>query len=190
MPQSESNFHLPGRHFMKRLFACCLACLGLVSCVPSGDTMETLFGIEHNTVILASSAIELSPTPLGFVPSTEAKVVGKEYGVCVVLAGGRDPKNIEEEAQRFLKGAQISATVTTNDGAVHEFSCMSYGWAKTGRIVPSDEIRACVQPGCTKQGLPVGTEIRSVSISSTAPVHALGAYWNSTAAFDQSSHDK
>jgi hypothetical protein len=45
-------------------------------------------------------------------------------------------------------------------------------------------LTACVQLGCSKQAMVIGSKVVSVSISATAPVRALGAYWDSTSAFD------
>lgn len=146
--------------------------------------MDALFGIKHNLVVLTPTVVELSRVPVDFTPPTEAEVVGKLTNVCVVLAGGVPLKGSEKEGERLLKGAKISATVTTVEGATHEFSCQGIGWAMSGHIVPSNEITACVHPSCAKQTVPVGSKIRLVSISSNTPVHALGAYWYSTAAFD------
>ena len=182
LPAESSRQQTDMDGIMRLIFACCFACFMLVGCTPSEDSMDTLFGIEHNTVVLASSAVELSKTPVSFTPPTEAKVVGKETSVCVVLGGGipiKSNEQFEREMQRLLNGATINASVTTSDGATHEFSCQGSGWAMVGRIVPSDEITARISPGCTKEALPVGSKIRSVSISSTVPVHALGVYWQS-----------
>ena len=170
---------------MKLTLACCLVCLGLIGCAPSDDFMDSLFGIKHNSVVLASSAFELSRTPVSFAPATGAEVSGKLSNICVVLAGGVPSKSSEKEGERLLNGAQIKASVSTDAGATHEFSCQGIGWAMSGRVVPSDEITACVHPSCAKQTLPVGSKIRSISISASAPVHVLGAYWYSTSAFDQ-----
>lgn len=147
--------------------------------------MNSLFGIKHSDVVLASSAFELSQKPVSFAPPTEAAVAGKLSNVCIVLAGGVPLKGSEKEGERLLNNAKIKAIVTTDVGVTHEFGCQGIGWAMSGRVVPSNEITACVHPSCAKQVLPVGSKIRSISISSTGPVHALGAYWYSTAAFDQ-----
>ena len=171
---------------MKRILACFLACLSVAGCAPSEDFMDSLFGIKHSFVILTSSPVELSQVPVTYSPSTEPEVAGKLSSVCVVLAGDVPIKGSEKEGERILNGAKISATVTTGEGATREFSCQGIGWAKSGHVVPSNEITACVHPSCAKQTLPIGSKIRSVSISSTAPVRVLGAYWYSTAAFDQS----
>lgn len=170
---------------MKRLLAGGLACLAFAGCVPPDDFADAFFGIRHNVVVLASGPFELSRTPTLFTPSAEAEVVGKHASVCVVLAGDVPVKGSENEVQRRLDGAAIKAVVTTGDGATHEFSCAGSGWAKNGRILASDEITACVHPNCSKQAELVGSKIRSIALSSTAPVHALGAYWESTAAFDR-----
>ena len=170
---------------MKRVLICCLVCFGLASCAPSEDFMDTLFGIKRNVVVLTSSAVEFSQTAVSFTPPTEAEVVGKQSSVCIVLSGGVPLKGMEKEVERLLNGAKISATVTAADGSTHEFGCQGSGWAMSGRVAPSNEVTVCVQPSCAKQTLPVGSKIRSVSISSGVPVHALGAYWYSTAALDR-----
>jgi hypothetical protein len=147
--------------------------------------MDTLFGIKHNVVVLASSAVEFSQTPVSFTPATDAVVVGKQSSICVVLAGNVPLKGFDEKAESLLNGTKISAVVTAGDGTTHEFGCQGNGWAMSGRVVPSNELTACVQPTCAKQALPNGLKVRSVSISSSVPLHALGAYWYSTAALDQ-----
>jgi uncharacterized protein with beta-barrel porin domain len=153
----------------------------LAGCTPSEDSVETFFGIAHNTVVLTASAVELAQAPLNFTPSAEAKVVGKEAKVCIVLAGGVSMENSEHEVRHLLKGAEINATVTVGDGTMHTLSCQSTEWAQSGRIFPSDEISACVSESCAQEALPVGSQIRSFSISATAPIHALGVYWHSDA---------
>ena len=174
---------------MKVFLACCFLCLGLAGCIPSEDSLDWLFGIKHNAVVLTSSPMELSQPEVGFTPSVEAKVVGKESRVCVVLSSGAPGapwKDNENEGQRLLNGAKLAATVTTSDGATHEFRCQGPSWARSGRIVPANEIAICLQPSCSKQASPIGSTVKRVAIFSTAPVHALGAYWDSTAAFDRS----
>jgi|KBSMisStandDraft_5_1062788.scaffolds.fasta_scaffold41116_3 hypothetical protein len=170
---------------MKLFLACCLIFIGLAACTPSEDSLESLFGIKHNVVVLASSALELSPAEVSFTPSTEAEAVGEESSVCAVLAGGVSVKDSDNEVQRLLNGATLDATVTTSDGATHEFKCQSSRWALSGRVVPSNEIAACVQPSCSRQAIPIGSKVRSIAISSTAPVHALGIYWASSSASDR-----
>jgi hypothetical protein len=173
---------------LMRILACSLICLGLGGCAPSEDFMDSLFGIKHNVVVLTSSALDVSQIETSFTPATDAEAVGKESSVCVVLAAGEPGvpwKDTENEANRLLNGAKLSATVTTSDGATHEFQCQGINWSRNGRIVPSNEIAACVQQSCSKQAISVGAKVRSIALSSTAPVHALGVYWNSTAAFDR-----
>src|SRR5690348_7764904 len=136
---------------MKFTFACCLACLSLVGCAPSDDFMDSLFGIKHSSVVLTSSAFELSQTPVSFAPPTEAEVSGKLSNICVVLAGDVPMKSSEMTGEHLLNGAKIKAIVTTDAGATREFSCQGVGWAMSGRVVPSNEITACVHPSCSKK---------------------------------------
>lgn len=171
---------------MKRTLVFCIAYLSLVGCAPTEDFMDALFGIKHNLVVLTPKAFVLSQKPISFTPATQAEVVGKLTNVCVVLAGGVPQKGSEQEGERLLNGAKVGATVITGGGATHEFGCQGVSWAMSGHIVPSNEIAACVHPSCAKQALSVGSKVRSVSISSTVPIHVLGAYWYSTAAFDRS----
>jgi len=159
------------------------ACLTSAGCTPSEDFLDTLFGIKHNVAILAPAAFELSQTPVSFSP-TDAEVVGKESSVCIVLAGATSIKDTDTETQRLLNGAKLRAVVTTSSGITQNFTCLGRGWLLRGRILPSNEIMACLSPSCSQSAPPVGTKVQSVTISSTAPVHALGAYWDSTSAFD------
>jgi len=147
--------------------------------------MDSLFGIKHNIEVLAPSALDLSPAEVSFTPPTETEVVGKISSVCVVLAGGVPGKGSDKEVDRLLNGAKLSATVTTSNGVAHKFTCLGRVWALSGRIVPADEIAACVSPSCAKEAIPIGSKVRSIGITSSSPIHALGAYWESTAAFDQ-----
>ena len=160
-----------------------LACLASAGCTPPEDFVDTLFGVKHNVAILAPAAFELSQTPVSFSP-TDAEVVGKESSVCIVLAGAMSIKDTDTETQRLLNGAKLRAVVTTSSGITQNFTCLGRGWLLRGRILPSNEIMACLSPSCSHPELPVGTKVQSVTISSTAPVHALGAYWESTSAFD------
>jgi len=147
--------------------------------------MDSLFGIKHNVALLSADAFDLSPTEVKLIPLTAAEVVGKESRVCVVLASDVPGKGSDKEVERLLNGAKLSATVATNSDVIHNFKCQGSGWAMSGRIVPKNEITACVQPSCAKRAISIGSKVLSVAISSTAPVHALGAYWDSTAAFDR-----
>jgi hypothetical protein len=173
---------------MKRLLTCCLTCLSLGGCNASADFFDSLFGIKHNVVILASKTIELSPTEVTFTP-TEAEIVGKESRVCVVLGSGKPNapwKETESDAQGILGGSKISAVVNTANGVKNELQCQGISWARYGRVVPSNEIAACVQLNCSRARMPIGSKVVSVGIAASAPVHALGAYWDSTSAFDGS----
>ena len=173
---------------MKLTLACCFVCFGLAGCTPPEDFLDWLFGIKHNVVVLTSGALELSQVAISLTPSVEAKVVGKGSRVCVVLASGElgaSWDNTQNKVQHLLNGAKLSATVTTSDGTTREFQCQGTGWARSGHIVPSNEIAACLQLGCSKQAIPIGSIVKLIAISSTAPVRALGAYWESTDAFDR-----
>ena len=169
---------------MKLIIACWIACLCLVGCTPSENFMDSLFGIKHNVVVLASSALNISPAEVSFTPS-KAEVVGNESRVCIVLAGGVPGEGSDKEVERILNGAKLSATVTMDDGVNYEFRCQGSGWALSGRIVPANEVTACVLPSCKEKAMPLGSKVRSAAISSTLPIQALGVYWDSTGAFDQ-----
>lgn len=136
-------------------------------------------GIKHNVVLLSAKPLELSPTPTRFTP-THAEAVGKTSSVCVVLGGGVKGGDVDRQVQRLLRGAKLSATVTTGDAATHVLNCQSSGWALYGQIFPSDEITACVEASCPRQAIGVGSRIKSIALSSSVPIHVQGAYWTST----------
>ena len=162
--------------------------IALVGCSSADDFIDSLFGIKHNAVILARGGIDISSTPTILTPVTHAQVVGKSSDVCVVLAGGIAAKDSEKEVQRILNGAKLRAEITMSDGSRHEFNCPGSGWALNGRIVPENEVAACLRQSCASQLLTIGATVSSVAISSTAPVHALGVYWDSTSAYDRASN--
>ena len=161
-----------------------LVCLALVGCSSADEFIDSLFGIKHNVAILGRGGIDISSTPTKLMPVTHAEVVGKSSAVCVVVAGGIAVKDSEKEVQRILNGAKLSAKVAMSDGSTHEFSCRGSGWALSGHIVPENEVSACLRQSCASQVITIGVTVSSIAISSTAPVHALGAYWDSTSAYD------
>jgi len=169
---------------MNRIITFGVFCLALIGCTPSENFVDTLFGVNHNVAVFAPAPLDLSPTVASF-SLTDAEIVGKEFGVCVVLGEAAMGKDIEAAVQGVIKGAKLRATITTDSGTTQDFTCQGSSWSLKGRVVPSNEIAACLSPGCSQHGLPVGTKLKSVEISSTSTVHALGAYWFSTASFDR-----
>ena len=161
-----------------------LVCVARTGCSPTGDFLDALFGVRHNVVVLFSAPTELSMDPKTFSLTT-AEVVGKSSEVCVVLAGDVPGKGMESEVKRLLGGAALLAVVSTTDGHTHELRCPASSWRLNGSIVSTKEIAACVRPSCGKVTLPLGAKVQSVAISASAPVHALGAYWGSTNAYDR-----
>jgi hypothetical protein len=117
--------------------------------------------------------------PVTFTPLSNAEVVGKDASICLVLKGGVPLGDGEGEVLRILDGVKINATITTEGGVVHEFGCLSKNWERSGRIAPSGEIAACVRSSCGNRTVPVGTKVRSVSISTSGPLSAMGVYWHS-----------
>ena len=171
---------------MKRLPLVGFIALTLAGCTQVGDLLDALlFGHKHNVALLLSKEADLSQQSISLAPLSTAEVVGGFTAVCVVLGHKIPGKNFwQDEAGRLLDESKLQANVLTSDGATHELSCPSIGWAANGKVFPSDEVESCVRLSCSKQKMSIGSKVQSVSISSKSPIHIFGAYWESTNAFD------
>ena len=172
---------------MARNFAIALfALLGCAACGPLGSSpLDWISGVRHSDVVLASTPFELNSEPRVFTPAPgAASVVGGTTDVCLVLAGDVDSKDATRRGDELLNGAKPSAVVTTTDGKTHELKSVGNAWSKNG-MLKRNEVAACMIVDCDCEPMKVGAAISSIAISSDLHVHALGAYWSSTNAWDE-----
>jgi len=168
---------------MKVFTSCSFAILALTGCAPSDEDFPALRNAKNNVVVLSQGALAISPEPTKFAPIAGAEVVGRDSGVCVVLASGvPGEEGDQSDVLRLLGGAELRAVVVTSDGTDHDFNYQGSSWALRGKLCPTGELTACAHPSSLPL-IAAGSKIHSVSISSTSPVHALGVYWSSTDAF-------
>jgi len=157
----------------------------LAGCAQVDDVMDSLSGVKLSLVVLRSGPVELSTAPTVFQLATAAEVLGKDTSVCVVLAGNIPHEKRDAEVDRLLKGAKLSALVLTIDGTERTWECNATHWNLYGRVLPSEELSACVIPSCGNASLPTGSKVSSITISSAPALHTIGAYWESTNTFDR-----
>jgi hypothetical protein len=161
----------------------------LAGCERSQWLLDSLFGIKHNVAVLSSTELDVSEREISFTPKENAEVVGNDVAVCVVIRIGEHGKQADiADTDKLLKESTLRAVVLAASGVRQEFTCPGIAWAYDGRISSGSEVSSCVRPSCGQPKIPVGTKITSVSISSKAPMHVFGAYWESDNEFDPASN--
>lgn len=158
-----------------------LVTIGLTACdavVPIADTEET--------TVLASDSISLTPKPTRLFSEENAKAVGGETSVCVVL--GQDIMDGDTEDRQviydsILGDTEIFGTFHISDGETVELVNGKYSWSREGELFPKGELASCLRPFPDKK-LPVGTEIDWVELGATNKISVLGAFVYSTNKWD------
>jgi hypothetical protein len=158
-----------------------LVVFALTSCdaaVPIADTEET--------TVLASEAIVLTTDPIRLSSEENAKVVGGETAVCVVL--GKDIVDGDTEDRQavyasILGEAEIFGMYHLADGTAVKLIKGAYSWSREGELFAVGELASCLRP-FPNDKLPVGTEIEEVELGATGKISALGVFIYSTNKWD------
>lgn len=117
----------------------------------------------------------------------EAKVLGSENSVCLVMADNvelRDAEYMSRLLARYTKGAKIDMVLLMSSGNRVELSEPSPSWSEDGVVLRHNEFAACASPPCATV-LPIGTSIRRIEISASTAVSIKGIYWQSGADFSK-----
>ena len=137
------------------------------------------------TVALSSQPFELTPGGRTFTSKVQMKALGVS-NACVVLKANypmAPQAQMDRDFASLLQGANISATVTADNGQEYQLNGVGLAWAMQGAISSSEELSACLSCSCDSE-IPDGTVIRSVHIKSDKPLPVLGAYWQSMPKLD------
>ncbi len=158
-----------------------LVVFALTACdaaVPITDTEET--------TVLASEGIVLTSDPIRLASKENAKAVGGETAVCVVL--GKDIVDGDTEDRQavyesILGDTEIFGMYRLADGTDVKLVKGAYSWSREGELFAVGELASCLRP-FPNDKLPVGTEIEAVELGSTGEVSALGVFIYSTNKWD------
>lgn len=174
---------------MIRLVAISLFSSLLAGCDRLSDEVSRLFwGIESTFTVVSQSPVTLSPMPIRFEFQEPLRVVGSIAQVCASMRGGFPqsslPDPMKAEFESMMRGASISALVTTTNGKTIALRASLRGWRKHGRIEEKNELAVCVHASQKLQDLPIGTKISRIEVSSSAPLDVRGLYWESSNELD------
>lgn len=137
------------------------------------------------TVVESETEIPLKPLT---VMLSNASVVGSVANVCLALGSGTPAPHTKEqlksEVGQFLNDSTVSVLVTTAQGEKREFCGPAFGWTQDGKFAGENELSVCYRASCSGKTIERGTEVVSVSLSASPPMKVLGAYWESTNAYD------
>lgn len=147
-------------------------------------------GITRNRIDVALEPFTLDTQPL-HLPSAGAKVIGREAGICLVVADEALPlsvsRGIPEEARSLLGGRQVLAEAVVESGKRYTLNPTSLSSGRHGFLFLSGETAVCFNAACEcgkqPQGfeeIPTGTAIREIVLSSDGPTPLRRAYWQST----------
>ena len=158
-----------------------LVTIGLTACdtgVPITDTEET--------TVLASDSISLTSEPTRLSSEVNAKAVGGETSVCVVL--GQDILDGDTEDRQaiydsILGEIEIFGTFHISDGETVDLVNGKYSWSRDGELFPKGELSSCLRP-IPDNELAVGTEIDWVELGATNQISVLGSFVYSTNKWD------
>lgn len=161
-----------------------LLCLTFTGCTEAPfDFLEGLSGTKTNTVILAADPILLGPQQVEFPTKGETLVLGDNVSVCASLRGDFPigPREVmDNELDRLLGGAELTAKITDEAGNSFEFSGAWQSWSKFGVVLENEELAACARLSCSDFNLEVGTKIFSIAISTNKALSVKGLYWQSS----------
>ena len=149
--------------------------------------MEKLAGHETNSVVLSKEPMLLDSNGISLHGVEPMFVVGRTSSLCLVLKTGvplAPQPTMDKLFVDAMHGATVTASLKMKNGEVFTFSQAGQAWAKYGHISSGDEVAACLSCACDTQPAN-GSQVAEVTVASTVPVKVLGAYWESTNAFDQ-----
>jgi hypothetical protein len=153
---------------------------GCDSSVPSWPPADS-----YVTVFESETEIPQEPRT---VMLSDASVKGSVANVCLALGSGTPAPHTKEqlkaEVGQFLNESTVSVFATTAQGEELEFCGPSFGWTREGKFAGENELSVCYQASCSGETVEVGTGVVSVTVSASPPLKVLGAYWESTNAYD------
>jgi hypothetical protein len=138
--------------------------------------------MERHVTVISAVPVQLSTTPISFELREPGKVVGSFAAVCLSLRGNLGATKadvMEAEFKSLMKGASVTAIVTTTAGKKLELRNPMETWSKRGTIEERDELSTCLGAAAGQDTLAVGTSISRVEIRASAPLEVRGIYWES-----------
>ncbi len=162
-----------------------VALLSLVVAGPAGsEQLKSIFlpGRGNQDVVLSDKPMVLGMRARRFTSAAPLKVMGVTSDFCVVLAKDvAKNANIDATVEKLKGGARLSAVLHEIGGSDVVWKCG--GWSLSQDEFSRGTLSACLKWECN-QAPPKGTEITSIDLTSSRPLHILGANWSSTDAFD------
>ena len=165
-----------------RLKWACAISFALLLCgcsSPSQESIDKVFGINSENVVLAKDRVQLSAEPMSFQFDRPLMLLGRENSVCFVLRSGAvDVHNMDAMFDQALQGTEIQVHLTTSDGRSLGRPATSEVLYLKDEITGSNEVDACASVPLG-DALPGKTRIESISASSSEPMLVFGVYWKS-----------
>ena len=153
----------------------------LLSSCDSGleKTIDFFTGRKTSVVVLVKQPIKLTPAGTTLNSEQPMKVLGEWTSVCLSLRGGvQDAKTMDLAYQQLMQSAKVTIFLNLGSGTRVRLTAPNQAWSKRGKVLAEDELAACASTPC-KAELPVGSEIRSVEISSEPSLNVEGIFWES-----------
>lgn len=171
----------PGSRNQPGLFPLLVAVVVVTGC----DPVSTRAPAESYFTVFSSETV-LSEEPT-IISLSDASVVGSAAKVCLALGAGtpapHTSQQLRSEVGEFLGETTVTILATTATGEQQELCGPSFRWVADGEFAGENELSACFQP-CSGDSLKPGSEVGSVSLSASPTLKVLGAYWESTNAYD------
>lgn len=157
----------------------------MVVALTSCDAAVPFVDAEETTV-LASDPIRLSADTIRLSSEENAKAVGGETSVCVVLAKDileGDTEDRQAVYDSILGDGKIFGSFHLTDGNSVQLVNGAYSWSRDGELFAQGELSSCLRP-YPEEKLPTGTEIEWVELGATGELNALGVFVYSTNKWD------
>ena len=160
------------------------AAIALVSGCDSGPDkmLDLLLCRETNLVVLRQQPVLLSGKLTTLTSQQTMKVIGESTFVCFVLRGDiplQNNKAMDEAYGAVVHDAKIKVDAFLASGdriSLHE---PMMAWNMYGKVIKSNELSACASALCGSGGLPIGSEVRRIEVSSDPSLLVQGIYWES-----------
>ncbi|WP_266156566.1 hypothetical protein [Dyella silvatica] len=146
---------------------------------PSEESLDKVFGINAENVVLAKDQFQLRAEPTAFPFDRPLTLLGRKSSVCFVLRSGAiDVHNMDAMFDQALQGAHIQVHLSTSDGRSLDRPASAEVLYMKGKITGANELCACASIPLG-HALPGKTHIESIAASSAEPVLVFGVYWKS-----------
>lgn len=166
-----------------RLKWACVTSFALLLCgcgSPSQESLDKIFGINSEDVVLAKDQVQLSTEPTSLQFDRPLMLLGRQNSVCfVVRSGAVDVHNMDAMFDQALQGTEIQVHLTTSDGRSLDRPATAEVLYPKGQIRGTNELDACASVPLG-DALPGKTHIESISASSSEPMLVFGVYWKSS----------